>query len=207
LFNVISAKRIGVSRTIPITGTAPFFATIIAIVFLQEEYSVYIFLGMALIIFGIFTLTRRKENGIRVFDKKDLLFPLASAVGGGLSIVIAKVAIDKVGDPMIGVALTLGAALFVALGYVISTRKFYHFSIIHKGSIFPVLGGFSMAIAFFLNFSALQMGSVSVVAPIFSTFPLFGVFLSHFILREDITGRTWLGAFIIVVGIAVIQAF
>jgi uncharacterized membrane protein len=206
-FNVISAKRIGVARTIPITGTAPFFATIIAILFLGEAYSLYVFLGMALIIFGIYVLSRRKENGKRVFNKKDLLYPLASAIGGGLSIVMAKVAIDVVGDPIVGVALTLGAALFVAFGYVISTRRFYHFKILHKGSIYPVLGGFSMASAFFLNFSALQIGSVSVVAPVFSTFPLFGVFLSHFFLKEHITGRTWLAAIIIVAGIAIIQVF
>ena len=75
-FNVISAKRIGVSRTIPVVGTAPFFATILAILFLGEEYSFYIFLGMAFIVFGIFVLSRgKKENGKRAFDKKDLLLP------------------------------------------------------------------------------------------------------------------------------------
>jgi transporter family protein len=206
-FNITSAQRIGVSRTIPIVGTAPFFSTILAILFLGEEYSLYIFLGMALIIFGIFTLSRRKENGIGVFDKKDLLLPLGSAVFGGVSIIVSKVAIDMVGDPFVGVALTLGAALFVALGYVIGTRRLYHLRVMHKGSVFPVLGGLCMASAFFLNYSALQMGSVSIVAPVFSTFPLFGVFLSHFFLHEQITGRTWLGAIIIVLGIAVIQAF
>ncbi|HEX9721657.1 MAG TPA: DMT family transporter [Candidatus Paceibacterota bacterium] len=206
-FNITSAKRIGVSRTIPIVGTAPFFSTILAILFLGEEYSLYIFLGMALIIFGIFTLSRRKKNGVRVFDKKDLLLPLGSAVFGGVSITVSKVAIDMVGDPFVGVGLTLGAALFVVLGYIIATNRLYHFKIAHKGSVFPVFGGLCMASAFFLNYNALQMGSVSVVAPLFSTFPLFGVFLSHFFLKEEITGRTWLAAAIIVLGIAVIQAF
>lgn len=206
-FNVISAKRIGVSRTIPITGTAAFFATILAILFLGEQSSLYVFLGMAVIVFGIFVLSRRKENGKRIFDKKDLLFPLVSALGGGISIAISKVAIDAVGDPMVGVALTLGAALFVVFGYIIGTRRFYHFKIFHKGSIFPVLGGFSMASAFFLNFSALQIGSISVVAPVFSTFPLFGVFLSHFFLNEEITSRTWFATAIIVSGIVIIQVF
>ncbi|MCH7648989.1 MAG: EamA family transporter, partial [Thaumarchaeota archaeon] len=57
------------------------------------------------------------------------------------------------------------------------------------------------------NFSALKIGDVSVVAPVFSTFPLFGVFLRRFLLKEPITGRTWLGTIIIIVGVAVIQVF
>lgn len=207
-FNITSAKRIGVARTIPVTGTAPFFATMLAILFLGEEYSLYIFLGMAFIIFGIFLLSRgKKENGKRVFDKKDLLIPLASAIFGGSSIALSKVALNELNDPIVGVGLTLSAALFVILGYIIGTRRLQHFRVVHKGSLFPVLGGFCMASAFFLNFSALQIGSVSVVAPVMSTFPLFGVFLSHFFLHEQITGRTWLGAIIIVAGIAIIQAF
>jgi drug/metabolite transporter (DMT)-like permease len=206
-FNITSAKRIGVSRTIPITGTAPFFATILAIIFLGEGYSLYIFLGMAFIIFGIFLLSRRKEKGKRVFDKKDLLLPLASAVCGGISIVISKVALTYISDPIVGVALALGAAWLVIVGYIFGTRRLYHLRVMHTGSLFPVIGGFCMACAFFLNFSALQIGSVSVVAPIMSTFPLFGVFLSHFFLQEDITRRTWLAAIFIVFGIAVIQVF
>lgn len=204
---ITSTKRIGVSRTIPIVGTAPFFASILAILFLGEEYSLYLFAGMAFIVFGIFLLSRRKENGRRVFDKKDLLIPLAAAVFGGSSIAISKVAIGVIADPIVGVALALSTALFVVLGYIIGTSRFHHFRIAHRGSLFPVLAGFSMASAFFLNFSALQIGDVSVVAPVFSTFPLFGVFLSHFFLKEQITGRTWLAAAIIVFGIAVIQAF
>ena len=207
-FNVISAKRIGVSRTIPVVGTAPFFATILAILFLGEEYSFYIFLGMAFIVFGIFVLSRgKKENGKRAFDKKDLLLPLGSAVCGGVSIVVSKVALGILDDPMVGVGLTMVGALLVVLGYIVGTRRVRHFRVMHRGSIFPVLGGFCMAAAFFLNFSALQIGDVSIVAPVFSTFPLFGVFLSHFFLKEEITGRTWLGAIIIVLGIAIIQAF
>ena len=206
--NITSAKRIGVARTIPVVGTAPFFAAILAILFLKEAYSLYLFLGMALIVFGIFVLSRRKNaQGKRVFDKKDLLLPLGSAVCGGVSIAVTKVALGFLDNPVVGVGLTLGAALFVILGYIVGTRQLHHFRVMHKGSLFPFLGGFSMATAFFLNFSALQMGDVSVVAPLMSTFPLFGVFLSHFFLHEQITGRTWLAAIIIVLGIAVIQAF
>ena len=120
---------------------------------------------------------------------------------------MTKVALNALPDPIVGVGLTLSAALFVILGYVIATRQFYHLRIVHKGSIFPLLAGCSTAAAFLLNFTALEMGDVAVVAPVFSTFPLFGVVLSHFILKERITGRMKLGAIIIVSGVILIQAF
>ena len=73
--------------------------------------------------------------------------------------------------------------------------------------VFPALSGGTMETSFFFNFSALQEGDVAIVASVFSTFPLFGVFLSHFLLKEQITSRTWLAAGIIVAGIVVIQLF
>ena len=205
--NIISLKRIGVSRSIPITGAAPFFATIWAILFLGEEYSSVIFVGMALIIFGIFVLTRRKENGVRVFDKKDLLFPLAAAFCFGSSIALTKKAISILDDPYIGVGLSTTAALFIVSAYILFSGRMKTLNFTRSQIKFPILAGCAAAASFFLNFTSLQAGEVSVVAPIFSTFPLFGVFLSHFFLKEQITGRTWLGAAIIVAGIALIQVF
>lgn len=204
---ITSTDRIGVSRTLPIVGVAPFFATILAILFLNEEYSTYLFIGMALIVLGIFLLSRRKENGKRTFDKRDLLIPLGAAVFGGSSIAITKVALNTLQDPVVGAGLALGAALCMVVGYIIGTRRLQYFRIVHRGSVFSVLAGLSMAGAFFLNFSALKIGDVSVVAPVFSTFPLFGVFLSRFLLKEHITGLMWLSTFIIIAGVAVIQVF
>lgn len=205
--NITSLERIGVSRSIPITGTAPFFATVLAILFLGEEYSWYVFAGMILIILGIFVLTRRRENGVKVFDKKDLLIPLGSALFGGSSIATTKKALELLDDPIAGATIALSTALFVVAGSMIATGQIKKLNFTRGEITFPALAGCSMAAAFFLNLSALQRGEVSIVAPVFSTFPLFGVFLSHFFLKEQITGRTWLGAIIIILGIAVIQLF
>ena len=204
-FNIVSLKRIGVSRTVPVSGTAPFFATVLAIFLLGEEFSLSIFLGIVLIIFGIFVLSRRRENGVRVFDKKDLLIPLGSAFFGGFSIVVTKKAISMLDDPIVGITIALTTALLVLLLFFVGAKRLKNVNLKKEEIAFPVLAGCAMAGGFFLNFTALQMGDVSIVAPVFSTFPLFGVFLSHFFLREQITGRTWLGAVIIVAGIARIQ--
>lgn len=205
--NITSINRIGVSRTIPIIGMAPLFATIFAIVFMNEQYSFYIFAGMALIIFGVFVLSRRKENGKRVFNKKDLLIPLVAALFGGVSMATTKIALGGLADPIAGATLALSAALGVVFGYVVGTKQIRKINFARKEIMFPALSGCAMAAGFFFNFRALQDGDVAIVASVFSTFPLFGVFLSHFLLREQITGRTWLATVIIVAGIVVIQVF
>ncbi len=205
--NITSINRIGVSRTIPIIGMAPLFATLFAIVFMDAQYSFYIFAGMALIIFGVFVLSRRKENGKRVFDKKDLLIPLVAAMFGGVSMATTKIALGGLADPIVGATLALIAALGVVFGYVVGTRQIRKINFAKKEMIFPALSGCTMAAGFFFNFRALQEGDVAIVASVFSTFPLFGVFLSHFLLKEQITSRTWLAAAIIVAGIIVIQVF
>src|SRR3989344_1775312 len=205
--NITSINRIGVSRTIPIIGMAPLFATLFAIMFMDAQYSLYIFAGMALIIFGVFVLSRRKENGKRVFDKKDLLIPLAAAAFGGVSMATTKIALGGLADPIVGATLALSAALGVVAGYAAGTKQIRTIHFTRKEIMFPALSGCAMAAGFFFNFSALHDGVVAVFASVFSTFPLFGVFLSHFFLREEITGRTWLATAIIVVGIVVIQVF
>jgi uncharacterized membrane protein len=186
---------------------APLFATIFAIMFMDAQYSLYIFAGMALIIFGVFVLSRRKENGKRVFDKKDLLIPLAAAMFGGVSMATTKIALGGLADPMVGATLALCAALGVVFGYVAGTKQIRKINLSKKEMMFPALSGCTMAAGFFFNFRALQEGDVAIVASVFSTFPLFGVFLSHFLLKEQITSRTWLAAIIIILGIVVIQVF
>ena len=118
-----------------------------------------------------------------------------------------KIALGGLADPIVGVTLALSAALGVVVGYVLGTKQIRKIHFSRKEMMFPALSGCAMAAGFFFNFSALQEGDVAVVASVFSTFPLFGVFLSHFLLKEQITSRTWLGAAIIVAGIIVIQVF
>lgn len=207
VLNITSLSRIGVARSIPITGTAPFFATIAAILFLGESYTLYLFLGTVFILVGIYVVSRRKKSDGKVFSKKDLLLPLGSAFFGGLSMAISKKALGLVDDPIAGAALSGTTALVVILMYMVVTGRLQKLQTTKSVVTFPVLAGLAMTAAFLLNLNALKIGDVSMVAPVFSTFPLFGVFLSHFILKEQITARMWLGAIIIIVGVAVIQVF
>ena len=174
---------------------------------LGEKYSIPIFIGTVLIVFGVYVVSRKQNGNGRVFDKKDLLIPLAAAIFGGASMAITKQGLLALPNPILGVAISLTSALIVTSIPLVKANKLPRLHFTKTETVFPLLVGISMACAFFLNFRALEEGSVAVVASVFSTFPLFGVFLSHLLLKEQITSRTWLGAAIIIVGIIVIQLF
>jgi drug/metabolite transporter (DMT)-like permease len=203
--NIVSLKRIGVTRTIPVTGIAPFFATIVAIGILGERFSVLVFLGMAAIIFGIFLLSKGRVEK-KAFSKRDIIFPLASAFFGGLSIAISKKGLQELADPLGAAALAASMALLVVLSFSLYNKKALHLRTSSFFEIkFSLLAGVSLAAAFLLNFSALKLGQVSIVAPLLSTFPLFGIFLSHLFLKEQISKTMWLGVAFILAGVLFIQ--
>jgi len=207
MLNITSLKRIGVSRTISITGIAPFFATVAAILFLGESYSFSIFAGTVFVIVGIYMLSNGRKNGKSVFEKKDLLFSFGAACFGGLSIAVTKKGLLELPEPIVGMTLALTTALVLALTYILASQKIPQLRFSLQANKFPLFAGLATSGAFLLNFSVLKVGDVSIVAPLLSTFPLFGVFLSHFFLNEEITGRVWLGAVIIITGVAVINVF
>ncbi len=61
----------------------------------------------------------------------------------------------------------------------------------------------------FLNVVALGLGTVSVVAPLYGSSPIFVLLLSYFFLRgiEILTGRIVAGTALIVLGVYLITAF
>ena len=203
--NITSLQRIGLARTIPIVGIAPFFATIVAIGILGEHFSFLVFLGMASIIFGIFVLSKGRIEK-KSFKKRDVLLPLGSALFGGFSIAITKRGLQDLADPLGAGALVLTMALLVALLFVLFNRKTLELRASSFSDIkFPLLAGVSLTAAFFLNFSALKMGEVSIVAPLMSTFPLFAVLLGAVFLKERITQKMFLGMIFILAGVSFIQ--
>jgi len=62
--------------------------------------------------------------------------------------------------------------------------------------------------AVFMNVVALSLGTVSVVAPLYGTAPIFVLFLSFFFLRgvETLSRRLVLGTLLIVLGVYLITA-
>jgi drug/metabolite transporter (DMT)-like permease len=62
LFNYIGVARLGAARATPLINSAPLFTTIMALVFLHEQITLKIALGILSIVAGIAVLTGQKRT-------------------------------------------------------------------------------------------------------------------------------------------------
>lgn len=61
LFNYLGVARLGAARATPLINSAPLFTTVFALVFLQEEISSKVTLGIVSIVVGIAVLTGQRR--------------------------------------------------------------------------------------------------------------------------------------------------
>ncbi len=62
VFNFIGVARLGATKTTPLVNSAPLFTTILAVVFLHEQITLKIFLGMLSIVAGVAFLTGQERT-------------------------------------------------------------------------------------------------------------------------------------------------
>ncbi len=62
LFNYMGVERLGATRATPLINSAPLFTTIFALIFLQEQITLRIFLGVVCIVGGIAVLTGQQRG-------------------------------------------------------------------------------------------------------------------------------------------------
>ncbi len=205
VFNFSAINHLGVSISSPIIGLSPLFSVFVSIVFLKEPFSLLIFGGVFLIILGIYILTLGRNH--KKFDKKYLLLPLGAALFYGLAIPLNKLGLLNIGNPILAATITSTTSLFIILVYLSAVKGLKRLKLTRHATIFYTLSGLATVMAFTLHFTALNLGNVSMIAPLVSTFPLFAVILSHLLLRhkERITLHVWLGALVVVSGVIVIS--
>jgi len=61
VFNYLGVARLGAARATPLINSSPLFTTILALVFLREQITLKILLGVLCIVAGITVLTRQRR--------------------------------------------------------------------------------------------------------------------------------------------------
>lgn len=197
--------RLGVARADPLRRISPLFAIFVAVLFLGERPSSFVYGGTVLIVIGAcFVLARKGEE--REWRILDAAFPLGSAFVAAVSQNVRRTGLLILPNPLIGAAVTTSTSLIVLFIFVLFTGKI---GLIrpHRASM-PFFGitAFISAGSQFLAFIALNQGEVSVIAPILSMTPFFSVFLSAFFLRdlERVTSKIVMGVLLLVTGVTLI---
>ena len=128
------------------------------------------------------------------------VFALLSAVFAALTSVLAKVGIEGVNSNL-ATALRTCVVLAMAwlMGFITHTQSGIG-SIGRKSWVFLILSGLATGASWLCYYKAIQMGSVSKVAPIDKLSVVITLILAVIFLHEDFTVKSAIGAALITAG-------
>lgn len=198
--------KIGAGRAAPLRAMTPFFAVIMAIIFLKESPKPTIFIAISLIIAGLFLITKRDRNDMHLKLKPRYFFySLGAAFLAGLAANMRKYGLDIMAQPIFASAIAATSSLFMLSLYVFRKRRKEMAAAFSKSKELRmvIIAGLLTSCGEIVDLSALLYGSVSLVVPIFATTPLIIVFFSWLFLKnhEVITKRIVLATIVIVFGL------
>jgi uncharacterized membrane protein len=199
--------RIGVSRAGPLRGAEPLLSVTIAILFLHERPSLFVYGGAALIVASVWLVLWRSEGETQA-RFVDYLFPLGAALCGAVSQNLRKSGLLILPDPYAGTAISTSTSLVIFSVFLLATGK-TGLARPRRASVpFFAVAAVVSAGAQVLNYVALNRGEVSAMVPLLNTTPLFTVLFSALFLRgiEQVTLKVVLGAILMVFGVVVIAA-
>ena len=199
-------EKVGPAHSHTVLGTTALFAAFFAMVFLDERWTLSMFIGTVLVIGGVALLAGEKNKGR--WKKKHLLYPLSAAMAYGLVALIQKLGLEIVPHAIVGVTTATTAALIGMLLFAGVAGKLQKLTV-KKALPFFVAAGIGNSAALFLYFEALRTGAVTVVFPLLATQALFTVVFSFFLLKgiEKITWNVVVGASVVVMGVVMITVF
>ncbi len=205
----ISLDRIGPSMSSSIISTGPAFTAIIAIVFLKEKATLNIVLGIILIIGGIITFERDISSSGKfvVRHKQDLIFALLSAILVGLAIVIRKMGLNTLDEPIFGVTVGFTTSLvFYGMMCLVFKGMRAAISLNLKNTLYLSGAGVFLTTAWLTLFYALSYGDAIIVAPLASLHPVMVLGWSYLFFKdiEKITFKTVLGVIVVLIGVLLI---
>ena len=205
----ISLERIGPSMSSSILSTGPVFTAIIAAIFLKEKLTVGVSFGILLIIVGIITFERDiSSNGkLAVRHKKDLIFAILAAFLVGLAIVIRKMGLNILNEPLFGVTVGFAASLvFYAMLCLLFKGMRAEISLNRKNTLYLCGAGVFLTAGWLTLFYALSHGDAIIVAPLASLHPVMVMGWSYLFFKdmERITFKTVLGVIIVLTGVLLI---
>jgi len=210
---MIGLKYVGVSRAVPLASTYPLFSVVWATFLLGQPLSLAAVLGAAVIIFGIWLLTREKSDEKTSIKGRlafiGLVVSLVTAVVWSVSITMMDVAVSSVTSFDANYAvITLriaSVALFFMLLAPFLDREHGFLKMKRSTVIGLCVGGLvANGVGWLLMNYSFQNIPLTQATPISSTSPLFAAVAGFMLFHEKMTTQALLGAIAIVAGIALI---
>jgi len=166
--------------------TLQVFAIAIAIGFLSETVDLALYIGTAIIIGGIAFIALRSRRMRASWSLWALVFPLGAALGRAISHNVIKLGLNDLPSPITAALVGSFVSMLVLLGWHAASRRsmpafsvgYYWFAVCGLLNVIGLIG---------LNI-ALQLGSVTMVAPLISTSPVFTLLLGWLVFKREVIG-------------------
>jgi len=200
-----SLRRIGVSRASILVTISPLLSMLFAVVFLGERPTGWVVLGAILIFVGVLSFTMDKTS-IRITPATALL-GLLPTVFFSMMPLFTRLGLQSLPNPVLGTFLSAIGALVVLLAVQGFLPRTDRWGVNRRAFGLFAAAGFCYSVAFFTFHEALGSESVSFVAPLVFTSPLFAMLISRFFFQdlERVTWKLAAGGVVVFLGVVAIS--
>lgn len=190
-----------VNKVVPIDKSSTILTMVLAFIFLGENITINMVVGMIGIGIGTYLMIQKKESIEKVVKGKAwLVYALLSAIFASLTSILGKVGIENV-ESNLGTAIRTIVVLIMAWIIVFATKKQSDVKKIDKKSLlFLILSGIATGASWLCYYKALQDGLASIVVPIDKLSILVTILFAYVFLKEKLSKKSIVGLVLIVVG-------
>lgn len=190
-----------VNKVVPIDKSSTILTMVLAFIFLKEDITVPIVIGMIAIGLGTYLMIQKKEEEQKeVKNKAWLIYAVLSAVCASLTSILAKIGIENV-ESNLGTAIRTIVVLIMAWIIVFLQKKHGQVKKISKKSLlFIGLSGIATGASWLCYYKALHDGLASIVVPIDKLSILVTVAFAYIFLKEKLSKKSAAGLILITVG-------
>ena len=204
-FKALSSGDVNVIAPIDKSSTA--ITILLSIIILGETGGLLPKLAGAIILTVGVILMADKSRASEKAGKSPIIYALFSAVFAALTSILAKIGIDGV-ESNLATAVRTAVVLISAWLFVFAKGKLKMLKTVDKKELsFIVLSGFSTGASWLCYYRAIQIGKVSVVAPIDKMSILVTVAFSYIVFKEKLSKKGALGLLLMIAGTLIIAIF
>lgn len=188
-----------INKVVPIDKSSIVLTIILASLFLNEGMSLIKLISIILIGLGTLLMIDKKDNSNKSNNKEWLIYALLSALFASLTSIFGKIGITNI-DSNYGSAIRTTVVLIMSWVMVLITGKSSKLKVDKKEIIFIVLSGFATGISWLAYYKALQVGPLSIIAPIDKLSILVTIIFSYFVFKEKLSFKALVGLVLIIIG-------
>lgn len=204
--------EIGPRLSLLVMSFAPPLAAILAFLFIDEVLNLWAIIGISVTTAGVFLviLERDDDNKFKINNKWGFFWAFLGMLGQAVGLILAKIAI-KVTDinPFIASFTRIFSAfiLLLPVGYITKRYKFGYsaYKDIPKSILAPTIGAIlGPYLGITLSLVAIQYTQVGIASTLMATTPILMLPISHYFMKEELNWQSIVGAFVAVLGVAIL---